>query len=169
MIRVSPWSAVVNHPAATVVMDSKYKVLSGGGFDLYKGVGNMLDGTWPQTNQQYVVGWNARGKDHMQADPAQIAAYLVELYDPNNDYEVIFVKQTSGLAGAPSARATLPAGFVMTGGGSLLRGLDLYLREKTNLPINVVEDPLTCVVLGAGKVLDDIERYEKVLLRRVRR
>jgi rod shape-determining protein MreB len=60
-------------------------------------------------------------------------------------------------------------GIVMTGGGALLRGLDIYLRERTNLPINVVEDPLTCVVLGAGKVLDDLERFEKVLLRRDRR
>ena len=79
------------------------------------------------------------------------------------------VKRT--LEGTPAELAAdiVDRGIVMTGGGSLLRGLDLYLREKTNLPINVVEDPLTCVVLGAGKVLDDIERYEKVLLRRVRR
>ena len=79
------------------------------------------------------------------------------------------VKRT--LEGTPPELAAdiVDRGIVMTGGGSLLRGLDLYLREKTNLPINVVEDPLTCVVLGAGKVLDDIERYEKVLLRRVRR
>jgi len=60
-------------------------------------------------------------------------------------------------------------GIVMTGGGALLRGLDRYLREKTKLPINLVDDPLTCVVLGAGKVLDRIEDFEKVLLRRDRR
>jgi len=53
----------------------------------------------------------------------------------------------------------------MTGGGSLLRGLDKLLREETNLPINVVDDPLTCVVLGTGKILDDLERYEKVVMR----
>jgi rod shape-determining protein MreB len=60
-------------------------------------------------------------------------------------------------------------GIVLTGGGSLLRGLDVHLREATNLPINVVEDPLTCVVLGAGKILDNLERYERVLLKRDRR
>jgi len=55
-------------------------------------------------------------------------------------------------------------GIVMTGGGSLLRGLDGLLREETNLPINVVEDPLCAVVLGTGKILDDLEHYEKVLM-----
>ncbi len=55
-------------------------------------------------------------------------------------------------------------GIVMTGGGSLLRGLDALLREETNLPINVVEDPLSCVVLGTGRILEDLPHYEKVLL-----
>ena len=56
-------------------------------------------------------------------------------------------------------------GIMMTGGGALLRGLDKLLREETNLPINVVDDPLTCVVLGTGKILDDLDRYEKVVMR----
>jgi len=56
----------------------------------------------------------------------------------------------------------------MTGGGSLLRGIDMLLREATNLPITVAEDPLTCVVLGTGKILDDPTLYEKVLMSVVR-
>ncbi|TMQ63892.1 MAG: rod shape-determining protein [Candidatus Eisenbacteria bacterium] len=59
-------------------------------------------------------------------------------------------------------------GIVMTGGGSLLRGIDMLLREATNLPITVAEDPLTCVVLGTGKILDDPTQYEKVLMSVVR-
>ena len=59
----------------------------------------------------------------------------------------------------------LDRGIILTGGGGLLRGLDERLREETNLPINVAEDPLTCVVRGTGKVLDDIEFYSKVLLK----
>jgi rod shape-determining protein MreB len=55
-------------------------------------------------------------------------------------------------------------GIVMTGGGSMLRGLDTLLKEKTNLPINVVDDPLLCVVLGAGKVLDDLHMYDRILM-----
>jgi len=55
-------------------------------------------------------------------------------------------------------------GIVMTGGGALLRGLDTRLKEETNLPINVVDDPLLCVVLGAGKVLDDVRLYDRILM-----
>ncbi len=55
-------------------------------------------------------------------------------------------------------------GIVMTGGGSMLRGLDALLKESTNLPINVVDDPLLCVVLGAGKVLDNLHVYERILM-----
>lgn len=59
----------------------------------------------------------------------------------------------------------LDRGIILTGGGALLRGLDERLREETNLPINVAEDPLTCVVRGTGKVLDDIDFYSKVLMK----
>ena len=54
-------------------------------------------------------------------------------------------------------------GIVMTGGGSLIRGLDRLLQDETNLPIHVDEEPLTCVVRGAGHILDDFPRFRGVL------
>jgi rod shape-determining protein MreB len=59
-------------------------------------------------------------------------------------------------------------GILMTGGGSLLRGLDVLLREATNLPITVAEEALLCVVLGTGKVLENLGPYEKVLMKSFR-
>ena len=53
-------------------------------------------------------------------------------------------------------------GIVLAGGGALLRNLDVLLREETGLPVVTAEDPLSCVVLGSGKVLDELN-----LLRRV--
>jgi rod shape-determining protein MreB and related proteins len=53
-------------------------------------------------------------------------------------------------------------GIVLTGGGSLLRGLDIRLREETNLPVITVDDPLTTVVYGTGKALDAIELLKRV-------
>ena len=53
-------------------------------------------------------------------------------------------------------------GIVLTGGGALLKNLDKRLREETQLPVFITEDPLTTVVLGAGKMLDDIDLLKKI-------
>jgi rod shape-determining protein MreB len=53
-------------------------------------------------------------------------------------------------------------GVVLTGGGALLRNLDKRLREETGLPVLVAENPLTSVVLGAGKMLTDLALLRKV-------
>jgi rod shape-determining protein MreB and related proteins len=55
-------------------------------------------------------------------------------------------------------------GIVMTGGGAMIRGLDRLLSAETNLPIHVDEEPLTCVVRGAGRILDDMQKYRNVLV-----
>ena len=59
----------------------------------------------------------------------------------------------------------LDKGIIVTGGGALLKGLDKRLREETNLAINIAEDPLTCVVRGTGKVLEDMSHFSKVLIK----
>lgn len=55
-------------------------------------------------------------------------------------------------------------GIVMTGGGALLKNMDKRIREETHLPVFITEDPLTSVVLGAGKMLDDLELLKKISL-----
>ncbi len=46
-------------------------------------------------------------------------------------------------------------GIVLTGGGALLRGLDKAIAEMAEIPVRIAEDPLTCVVRGAGALLDN--------------
>ncbi len=53
-------------------------------------------------------------------------------------------------------------GIVLAGGGGLLRGIDVLLKEETGLPVTVAEDPLSAVVMGTGKVLDELDLLGKL-------
>ena len=55
-------------------------------------------------------------------------------------------------------------GIVLAGGGALLRGLDLLIREVTGLPVIVAEDPLTAIVRGVGKMLDELDLLKRVAI-----
>ena len=55
-------------------------------------------------------------------------------------------------------------GIILTGGGSLLKNLDKRIREETQLPVFITEDPLTSVVMGAGRLLEDIDLLKKISL-----
>lgn len=54
-------------------------------------------------------------------------------------------------------------GIVLTGGGGLLRGLDVLLSEETGLPVIIAEDPLSCVVMGSGKALEELDAMSDIL------
>jgi len=55
-------------------------------------------------------------------------------------------------------------GIVLAGGGALLRNLDVLLREETGLPVVLADDPLTAVVMGAGKALDELSLLKEVAI-----
>lgn len=55
-------------------------------------------------------------------------------------------------------------GIIITGGGSLLRGLDKLIAEQTLMPVYLANDPLTCVVRGTGVILEDIDSLKEVLV-----
>ncbi|HOQ80797.1 MAG TPA: rod shape-determining protein, partial [Candidatus Cloacimonadota bacterium] len=58
-------------------------------------------------------------------------------------------------------------GIILTGGGAQLKGLDERIRETVDLPVHVVPEPLTCVVKGVGKILEDIDQYRDVLINKI--
>ena len=53
-------------------------------------------------------------------------------------------------------------GAVLTGGGALLRGLDELLRKETRLPVAIADEPMSCVALGLGQVLDELRLLQRV-------
>ena len=58
----------------------------------------------------------------------------------------------------------MESGITLAGGGALLEGLDIRLNEETKMPVQVAEDPLTCVVRGTGKALEEIDVLRKVFI-----
>jgi rod shape-determining protein MreB len=56
-------------------------------------------------------------------------------------------------------------GIVLVGGGSMLRNLDVLLRETTGLPVMLAEDPLTAVAMGTGRTLDDLSLLKEIAIR----
>jgi len=70
------------------------------------------------------------------------------------------------LEGTPPELAAdiVDRGITLAGGGALLSGLDILLKEETGLPIKRCPDPLSAVVLGTGKALDSLDLLKKVAL-----
>lgn len=66
-------------------------------------------------------------------------------------------------APAELASDIVESGIVMTGGGSLLRGLPELISKETGLPVKLAENPTECVVKGTGKILDSFDHYYKIL------
>ena len=59
----------------------------------------------------------------------------------------------------------LDRGIMLSGGGGLIKGLDERIRLETSLPVHIADDPLTAVVRGTGKILENLNHYSKVLIK----
>jgi rod shape-determining protein MreB len=55
-------------------------------------------------------------------------------------------------------------GLVLTGGGALLKNIDKLISKETGLPVQIAEDPLSCVAIGTGKALNEDETFSTMLL-----
>jgi rod shape-determining protein MreB len=74
------------------------------------------------------------------------------------------VKQTLERTPPELAADIVDRGIILTGGGALLRGMDRLLAEETGMPVSLTDDPLGAVVMGTGRVLEEIETLKKVLV-----
>lgn len=107
-----------------------------------------------------------KGRDLVHGVPKEITlseAQIAEsLQDPVNQILQVVL---SVLEAAPPELSSDIAdrGIVLTGGGALLKDLDKVLREGTGLPVLIAEDPLSCVALGTGKVLENLDELSHVL------
>jgi rod shape-determining protein MreB len=108
-----------------------------------------------------------KGRDLVNGIPKTTEASSVEIREALSECVqaiVNGVKMTLERTPPELASDILDRGIMLSGGGALLKGLDERLRLETNLPVHVAEDPLTAVVRGTGKVMENLEKYQKVML-----
>src|SRR5207248_7678237 len=68
------------------------------------------------------------------------------------------VKSTLDRTPPELAADIMDKGIVLTGGGALLKGLDERLKHETGMPVHLTENPLSCVAIGSGKCLEELDR-----------
>jgi len=106
-----------------------------------------------------------KGRDLVDGIPKTISITSGEIREALSETVSIViesVKQALEKTPPELAADIVDRGIVLTGGGALLRSLDKRLREETGLPVLIADDPLSSVVLGAGKMLDDFELLKRV-------
>ena len=109
-----------------------------------------------------------KGRDLLNGVPKEIT--LTEdkinesLLEPIN--QIVMAVKTVLESSPPELSADIvDRGIVLTGGGAMLEGLDLVLKEATGLPVFVAEEPLSCVATGTGKVLEKFSSLRHVLFK----
>lgn len=106
-----------------------------------------------------------RGRDLIAAIPKTTVVTDAEIREALSEPVNAIVETVRGtLERTPPELAAdiVDRGIVLAGGGGLLRGLDKLLKEETGLPVTVAEDPLSAVVMGTGKVLDQLSLLKKL-------
>jgi hypothetical protein len=119
-------SGIAPSPQHVLEVPTGFKIVGGGAVANYTGYGSLLTASYPQDLQH----WYARSKDQGVSDPTTITVYALALYDPNNEWDVIIVKGVNAtlpgtfgdaIGASPAcARAFLPQGYTLTGGGAFV-------------------------------------------------
>ncbi len=115
------------------------------------------------------VTLQVKGRDLVGGIPKTAEVSSVEIREALNEnisQIVDAVKQTLERTPPELSADILDRGVMLTGGGALLKGLDERIRMETNLPVHVADDPLTAVVRGAGRCIENLNKYSKVFIRK---
>lgn len=109
-----------------------------------------------------------KGRDLVTGVPKTVVLSDVEVFESLTEpISIIIDAVRSALENAPPELSSdlVDRGIMMTGGGSLLKNLDMLISKETGLPVKVADNALLSVVLGAGKVLDEMDFFREALLK----
>jgi rod shape-determining protein MreB len=108
-----------------------------------------------------------KGRDMVAGIPKTVVVNSDEVRDALSEATTAIVDGVlTALERTPPELAAdiVDKGIVLTGGGALLKNIDVLLREETGLPVMVCDDPISAVVLGSGKALDHLELLKEVTI-----
>jgi rod shape-determining protein MreB len=111
--------------------------------------------------------YEVKGRDLISGAPKTIEVNSEEIRDALSEpvSSVVDAIKTALERTPPELAADIvDNGIILAGGGALLANLDILIKEKTGLPVALAEDPLTCVVRGSGKALQDMDLLRKVTI-----
>lgn len=121
-------------------------------------------GTAYVTDENKDNAMEVRGRDLLTGLPKTVAITSAQswiaLQEPV-EAVIDAVKKVLEITPPELAADIVNNGIVMTGGGSLLDGLDILLSKQTNLPVHIAEDPICCVARGTGKALQEMSSLQK--------
>ena len=113
------------------------------------------------------MSMEVRGRDLTDGLPRNVTVTSVQIEEAIKESVgkiVEVVKLTLEKTPPELASDIMEKGIVLAGGGALIKNLDKLLSIETGMPVYVADDPLDCVVRGAGKTLEDLERLKNVLV-----
>jgi rod shape-determining protein MreB len=108
-----------------------------------------------------------RGRDLLTGLPRSVEVggdQIREALEPSIVQIVEAIKETIEETPPELVADIMDQGIVLAGGGALLGGLDRRVAEATQMPVHIADDPLTCVVRGTGRVLEDLDQLDRVLV-----
>jgi rod shape-determining protein MreB and related proteins len=108
-----------------------------------------------------------RGRDLLTGLPRSVevgSAQIREALEPSIAQIIDAIKETIEETPPELVADIMDQGIVLAGGGALLVGLDRRVAEATQMPVHIADDPLTCVVRGTGRVLEELDQLERVLV-----
>ncbi|MPN22334.1 Rod shape-determining protein MreB [bioreactor metagenome] len=110
------------------------------------------------------INMDIKGRDMITGLPKTVVVTDTQIRDALKEpvYAIIeSIKTTLEKTPPELAADIMEKGIMLAGGGALLRGLDMLINHETNMPVHIAESPLDCVVLGAGKALDNFDELSK--------
>ena len=110
------------------------------------------------------VTMEVKGRDLITGLPKIVEISEIQIREAIKEpvYAIIeSIKTTLEKTPPELAADIMEKGIMLAGGGALLKGLDTLINRETNMPVHIAEAPLDCVVLGAGRALEDFDKISR--------